>query len=899
MLRRLAIVLLLSLWLAPGRCPAADSALHLRVTRSGYLDAPGVSVMLYDDTYSPVFFDQKDAALQIILHGHRVATNGSVRLMPTPQQWDAIPLLLTHRTDPAHERLSARLAYPAYHLQYQVLVAAEPGGFRLSVNLAAPLPKALVGRAGFNLEFLPSRYVDKAYAVDGKVFGVLPRYPQDRMIRSPSRLGYPGEPWYVRQWHRALGYTEPLPFARGQHITLAVNDPLDRISIRSASGPLLLYDGRDVAQNGWYVVRTLIPAGKTRNAVVWHIRPNNIPGWLRPPMIAHSQVGYAAQFRKVAVIELDRRFHGPRHATLLRLGRNGRYRKVFSAALSKPMRWLRYVYVKFNFSAVTTPGLYAIEYAGTRSAVFPIARNVYGHTWQSSLDGFLAEQMDHVSVRDAYHLWHGVAHLDDALQAPANLSHFDGYWMGPHTDSPYRPGEHIAGLNVGGWFDAGDFDNDAFGQYGTILNLATTYNTFRPQWDELDVNERARRVIMHRPDGVPDLVEQVEHGVLQTLAQIDAVGHPFTGIQSPYLQGYTFIGDAASQTDGRIYDPKLGRHQVEGDASGRPDDRWAWTMSSPQMQFGAAAALAAASRTLRGWNDALARRCLQAAERLWRQARAHPQPTGWRADREGAGGFRERGLNPPQWTAALELTLATHGAAPYRHRLQAMLPAMLKHIGGGGWQAVQALRYLDAAERARLKAAVRAYLPRLNRRLAATPFGVPPSLGAWGDSAQVAQFGVEMYFLHEAYPDLLGARDTLRAANYLLGTHPASSVSYISAIGTDSKLKAYGNNRADNTFIPGGMIPGYVIIKPDFPECITNFGFLWYEDEYTVDAAATWILEANAANALVQAGAHRARSAAGGVRQPVTQPHRPALEHLAAHQLHRTHRRALLGRLER
>jgi len=57
--------------------------------------------------------------------------------------------------------------------------------------------------------------------------------------------------------------------------------------------------------------------------------------------------------------------------------------------------------------------------------------------------------MDHVSVRDAYHVWHGVSDLNDALQAPPNLTHFDGYFMGPHTESPYKPGEHIPGLNVG------------------------------------------------------------------------------------------------------------------------------------------------------------------------------------------------------------------------------------------------------------------------------------------------------------------------------------------------------------------------------------------------------------------------------------------------------------------
>jgi hypothetical protein len=65
-------------------------------------------------------------------------------------------------------------------------------------------------------------------------------------------------------------------------------------------------------------------------------------------------------------------------------------------------------------------------------------------------------------------------------------------------------------------------------------------------------------------------------------------------------------------------------------------------------------------------------------------------------------------------------------------------------------------------------------------------------------------------------------------------------------------LKAYGNNRADGTFIPGGMIPGYIVIKPDFPESIDDFGFLWFENEYTVSTTSDWILAANAADALTR-----------------------------------------------
>ena len=47
------------------------------------------------------------------------------------------------------------------------------------------------------------------------------------------------------------------------------------------------------------------------------------------------------------------------------------------------------------------------------------------------------------------------------------------------------------------------------------------------------------------------------------------------------------------------------------------------------------------------------------------------------------------------------------------------------------------------------------------------------------------------------------------------------------------------------------MIPGYIIIKPDFPENIDDFGFLWFEDEYVIDVASPWVLAANAADALV------------------------------------------------
>lgn len=842
-------VLLMSLLITlPFSLPAFGDSLNMKVTDHGYLHGRGVSVMLYNDVYSPIFFDQKDSAMQIILHGQRIATNGSVRLSPTPEQWSMIPQVNQHRADKEHDRLTASLSYPQYGLSYQVVVAAEPGGVRVSVNLDKPLPATLVGRAGYNLEFLPSIYMEKSYEADNetgnKAYGVMPRYPEDRMTADRPRPGDPEPVWYIAQWRKARKYMAPEPFATGNSITLAAGDPLDRIRVTSDTGPLGLYDGRNQAQNGWFVLRTLIPAGKTKDAVVWHIRPSYIPNWTRPPMIAHSQAGYAAGFSKVAVIELDPLYDAPRTAKLLRLSDDGTFKEVFEAPVSQPMPWLRYSYVKFDFSSVKEPGLYKIEYAGERTDEFPIAGDIYDKTWQTSLDCFMAVQMDHIAVRDAYHVWHGVAHLDDAQQPPLNIQEFDGYWMGPDAYSPYKPGQHIPGLNVGGWFDAGDFDSDVFDQLQTIRNLSLTYTTFHPKWDELTVDEKARIVVMHQPDGVPDVVEQVEHGILQTLAQVHAVGHPLMGIHSSNLEQYTFVGDGASQSDGRIYDPKLGPNQIDGNYSGKPDDRWAWTNHNSAMDYSAIASLASASVALKGWNDPLAKDSLHTAITLWNQEKAHPGPS--------VPGRFQRYSGPMEWPAALELMIATNGAEPYKQRVEELFPSMIEHLEFQGWTAVRALPYLDASYKAQFKTALRAWLPKMDHEMAATPFGVPPSVGAWGGSAQVAEFGTEMYFLHEAFPDLVGPEYTLRAANYLLGTHPASNVSYIAGIGTVSKIKTYSNNRGDDSYIPGGMIPGYIVIKPDFPECITDFGMLWFEDETTIGAATSWILEANAAEAIVK-----------------------------------------------
>lgn len=196
--------------------------------------------------------------------------------------------------------------------------------------------------------------------------------------------------------------------------------------------------------------------------------------------------------------------------------------------------------------------------------------------------------------------------------------------------------------------------------------------------------------------------------------------------------------------------------------------------------------------------------------------------------------------------------MATNGGEPYKARVREMFPSMMQRLGFGGWAAVHVLPYMDADFRKQLESDVRTYVVQFHKELAAMQFGVPPTRRGWGGSDGVMDLGIRMDYLHKAFPEIVSKHYTLRAANFILDMHPVSSRSCVSGEGTRSPLIAYGNNRADQSYIPGGAIPGYGIIQSDFPECMEDFGFLWFTHEYVITASSHWILAANAADARVR-----------------------------------------------
>jgi hypothetical protein len=96
--------------------PLLSADFMMQVADSDYLSAQGFDVMLYDNTFHPVFVDEKNTAMQMILHGERIATNGDVRLMPTPEQWDLVATLKARHADKEHNRLTADLSFPSHQM---------------------------------------------------------------------------------------------------------------------------------------------------------------------------------------------------------------------------------------------------------------------------------------------------------------------------------------------------------------------------------------------------------------------------------------------------------------------------------------------------------------------------------------------------------------------------------------------------------------------------------------------------------------------------------------------------------------------------------------------------------------------------------------------------------------
>ena len=805
------------------------SGQELKLNDLGYFETQGVNVLVYSNQFTGGFNDEKNAGIELIHHGVRTAQGGAVRLSGTPEQWDLVPAMPARKADPVSKTIEVGLRFGDYDFDSRVVVTARGKGVEISVYLDKPVPAALEGKAGFNLEFLPSQYWNKAYLADGR-YNRFPRYVAGNTVTKPNSTKPKQFRGYVTSDDRGTGrFVDPLPLETGRTFVLAPDDPERLVKITSPDADLMLFDGRVLAQNGWFVVRSLLPAGKTGKVLTWTVEPNAIKGWIREPNIGFSQVGYLPSQPKISVIELDKKDKSLTKASIYKVSEDGTASKVFTGKIVPWGDYFKYHYVKFDFSPVMTPGIYYIQYGRFKTNNFLIENSVYDRITEATSDVWIPIHMNHMFVNEAYRVWHGEPFREGYLQAPPNTSHFDLHWQGPTTDTRFKPLELIPGLNIGGFFDAGDFDIETGSNIMVVQNFVRTWEYFEPLRDQTFIDQKQRYVDLHRPDGTPDILQFIEHGTLNLVAQAENIGHMAQALSNSVLDNYHHLGDAASITDGLPYNPDLGPFEIAADglSSGVRDDMWAFTSRNPGLDLSAATVFAAASRALKGYNDDLAGRALQQSKRLLEEA------TNLISNRPQDN--RTWGGGPANLGTYLELFIST-GEQHYRDKfLEILWPALDRFISFSLLTALDAIPYMDAPYREKLRPYVVKYREYIEKLEKDNPYGVPIGLGNWAAGGEVVNFGTTVCFASKYFPDIIDADHAFKTTSWLFGCHPYHNYSFVAAIGaTRPKAVYYGNNRADFSFIPGNVAPGVLFRKPDHFENYDDWPFLWGQNEGTI-----------------------------------------------------------------
>ena len=148
---------LLSLVLILIAGPIVAQNAHFVINDAGYFESGGVSVMAFDDFYP----EGHQGGVTVIQHDVRIASNGDLRLEPTPGQWSPVPRQDRREVDTTANAITTWLSYPDpdrdrkgfnpiiypdLDFSYSVRVEGETDGVRVVVDLEEPLPEEWIGK---------------------------------------------------------------------------------------------------------------------------------------------------------------------------------------------------------------------------------------------------------------------------------------------------------------------------------------------------------------------------------------------------------------------------------------------------------------------------------------------------------------------------------------------------------------------------------------------------------------------------------------------------------------------------------------------------------------------------------------------------------------------------------
>ncbi len=598
-------------------------------------------------------------------------------------------------------------------------------------------------------------------------------------------------------------------------LQLLADDPTRNLTLR-ADRAISLWDGRQWGGQNYMVEISMPVNGETLHFTL--TPPPADPGPL-PPAVRYSRVGYLPQSVKRAVLEAD--YRAPLPDLTVRLERKvpGGAETVLTGAFQPDLQDFWRQFAVFDFSAVEEIGEYRLVWAGGATDWFPVAPDIFRNRWQNTLDYFLPFQMSHAAVDLGGGLSHGASTLDDAIAAPPNFTGPDGF-VSYEADGAtgYVP------LDVGGWFDAGDYDLNVYSQAFVVHQLALAWEEFAPSRDLHSLDVPNRRLQVNQPNGVPDLLEQIEWGTRWLLSMQAPDGRVFVGVvEPPEKYGDPVLPEAMTDGIPNTGDERLLFHDYHSDVN---------------LQF--VTALSAASRVLRQTNPQLAGQAWQAARRAWDYFQSRPEmyrPTvyfsGWEEGREQMIAAAAAELYLTQADPAYLQTLEQF--RPYFENFPTEWPAPTVTHHSGFWYAPPFLARLypylpDGPLKASTLTALQRAADSLRERSAPEPF---PFIGEWPYS-DWGMSGLYLNAIHDAYwlekvvPEHIRVADLLPAAYWIYGLHPVNDYTLVFGSGFPEPRYHYhailqsrfGSSPAS---VPGAVVPGIATY--------VDAGLLYYLDE--------------------------------------------------------------------
>ena len=541
-----------------------------------------------------------------------------------------------------------------------------------------------------------------------------------------------------------------------------------------------------------------------------------LPDIQSPPRraVRWSRIGYPLAGEKLVMLEWDK--GAPRPDDWARLERRGEgvvKEGVFGE--TQAVRHIQGQYAAFTFTEMREPGDYRVAWSGGETGWFPVRENVFtDRLWHPTLDYFIPFEMCHAAVALGDTVAHGDAvtghpecHRDDGARVAANHGGPDGFVSYEVEGTPYSAGEHVE-CALGGWHDAGDYDLNVPAQAYVTWMLALAYEEFGLDRDVAEVNARARTFSQGTSDGVPDVVQQVEHGALWLLGMQQPDGRVYNGICAEDAQR---PGELGKVTDGR---------------PGTGDERLVYVDYHADCQLNFAIAMAAASRALAEHRPDLARRCRTAAVVAFDYFQGHDEV--YRRGSYTAGNVKGNERDASVIAAAAELYLTTRDEqyvaviddlAPSLSDLKLDWP-LPRQTGTGGFRYVPPFlaRIYPELPEGDAKAAVLETCRRAAQKKA-DQTGVRPwpflwyHFGQWGNTGTSTARTFDTYWLSQVAPDVLPPQSVLRNMLWVFGLHPAGDTTFVTGLGYpepqhlySSHLHAlYGTAPAS---VPGAVVPG-------------------------------------------------------------------------------------------